>query len=86
MNDDPFFLNYLMANMEREIERQRADARRSRWRALSAGTINGGAWLHIGPLRLRWKDRGFRPLYSERYGHIRWHSLGRFGWRWVGRR
>lgn len=36
----------------------------------------------IGPLRIRWAGRDFKPLFSERYGYRKWHKIGRLGVLW----
>lgn len=33
----------------------------------------------LGPLRIHWEGSDFRPLFSERYGHRKWHKIGRLG-------
>jgi hypothetical protein len=36
----------------------------------------------IGPARIRWAGRDFKPLFSEQYGHRKWYGVGRLKVRW----
>lgn len=33
--------------------------------------------LFVGPWRIRWVERNFRPLYAERFGSHKWVGVGR---------
>jgi hypothetical protein len=47
------------------------------WLTISRGPDM--ACLDLGRWRIRYAGPGFRPLFSERYGHQKWHKVGRLG-------
>ena len=48
-----------------------------RWWCSVARSRREAIFLDVGPWRIRWASPNFRPLFSERYGHQKWHKVGR---------
>lgn len=43
----------------------------------SLASVRTAVYLDVGTWRIRWARPGHRPLFSERYGHQKWHKIGR---------
>jgi len=50
---------------------------------LSLCGVSGTIYLDIWHWRIRWAAPDHRPLFSERYGHTKWHKLGRLGFHYA---
>ena len=51
----------------------------SKWGWLHLANIRGTMFLDVWHWRIRWAKVGYRPYFSERYGYVKWHKIGRLG-------